>query len=688
MPFGLCEAPATFCRVMAHVLGDYIGKICLCYLDDVIIFGRTQKELLDRLDQVLQRLHEFGLKVKPSKCVLFRTEIKFLGHLVSAAGMQPLPDKVSAITDWPTPHCLRDVRAFYGHVGYYRRFIEGFATVAEPLTRLTRKGTKFFWSSEADEAFARLKTAMLEVPTLAFPCPDRPCILDTDSSDVAYGSVLSQLVDGQERPIAFFSRVMSQAQQNYCSTRRELLAVIASLQHFRHYLLNVPVILRTDHHSLKWLRTFKKPEGILARWIETLSEFEITIQHRPGRVHSNADGLSRQHCKQCWGRVPKEPWIDELQRDNKCADPLGLHALQLLPELSNDEVNDLQQEDSVLSLLRSWLELNYEPSLDELRQLPPDGRKLWSLRSSLTVVDQVLIRKSDGNSQLVVPNVLKRRLFDQAHAGPLAAHLGSDRTLAQLRDSYYWPGMSKDIQAWCNACDVCARSRGPPPRARGELVKVTAAAPMDLVAVDVLSGLPHSDDGSTCMIVAVDYMTKWAEAYAFPNDQASTCMNALYNGLFSRFGMPNQLHSDQGRNFESKLFSELTKLAGIRRTRTTPFHPRSDGQTERMNRTILAMLRATAYDNPGDWPDKLPMIMAAYRMTPHSTTGVTPNYAMLGREVRLPCSLIATPPEETQNLVPYYNIYFRDNMRAAHERVRSATNRSSKTQKIIFRCTG
>ena len=338
---------------MAHVLGDYIGKICLCYMHDVIIFGRTQKELLDRLDLVFQRLHEFGLKVKPSKCVLVRKEIKFLGHLVSAAGVQPLPDKVSAISDWPTPRCLSDVRAFYGLVGYYRRFVAGFATIAEPLTHLTRKGTKFVWSSEGDETFARLKTAMLEFPTLAFSCTDRPCILDTDSSDVAYGSVSSQLVDGQERLIAFFPRVMSPTQQNYCSTRRQHLAVISTPQHFRHYLLNVPVILRTDHHSLKWLPTFKKPEGILARWIETLSEFEITIQHRTGRVHSNADGLSRQNCKQCWGRVPKEPWVDELQRANEYADPLSLHALRLLPELSDDAVNDLQQEDSVISLLRS-----------------------------------------------------------------------------------------------------------------------------------------------------------------------------------------------------------------------------------------------------------------------------------------------------------------------------------------------
>ena len=257
MPFGLCGPPATFCRLMSIVLRDYIGVICLCYLDDVIVYAKTQRELLDRLDQIFTRLSEHGLKIKPPKCVLFRTEIQFLGHLVTASGVQPLPNKVQAIKDWPTPRCLRDVRAFYGLIGYYRRFIARFATIAEPLPRLTRKGTKFGRTEEADDVFQKLKQCMLEVPTLAFPYPDRPCILDTDSSDVAYGSVLSQIVEGQERPIAFFSRVMTSSQQNYCATRRELLAVIASLQHFRHYLLNVPVILRSDHHSLKWLKTFK-----------------------------------------------------------------------------------------------------------------------------------------------------------------------------------------------------------------------------------------------------------------------------------------------------------------------------------------------------------------------------------------------------------------------------------------------
>ena len=305
MPFGLAGAPASFCRLMSIVFKDHLWKICLSYLDDIIVYGRTFEELLDRLRTVLNRLREVGLKVKPSKCALFKRDIEFLGHLVSADGVDPVPDKLQAIRDWPTPHCLRDVRAFFGLASYYRRFDRNFASIAEPLTRLTRKHTPFKWSEQAETAFCRLKQALVEATTLAFPVPGLPCILDTDASDVAVGAVMSQVIDGVERPIAFYSRIMNSAQRNYCPTRRELLAVVAALQHFRHYLLGTHVTLRTDHHSLKWLKTFKRPEGILARWIETLAEFDYQIEHRPGRLHCNADGVSRPICKQCWGKDRK-----------------------------------------------------------------------------------------------------------------------------------------------------------------------------------------------------------------------------------------------------------------------------------------------------------------------------------------------------------------------------------------------
>jgi len=263
MPFGLSGAPGSFCRLMSIVLRDLLWVICLCYLDDIVIYARTPEELLERLRTVLDRLREVGLKAKPSKCELFRTEIKFLGHLVSADGINPMPDKLEAIRDWPVPHCLKDVRAFFGLASYYRRFVKGFATIAEPLTRLTRKMARFEWTEEAQLSFEALKKALVESTSLAFPVPQEHCILDTDASDVAVGAVLSQRIDGIERPIAFFSRVMNETQRRYCTTRRELLAVICALQHFRHYLLSTKIILRTDHHSLKWLRTFKRPEGIL-----------------------------------------------------------------------------------------------------------------------------------------------------------------------------------------------------------------------------------------------------------------------------------------------------------------------------------------------------------------------------------------------------------------------------------------
>jgi len=329
MLFGLAGAPASFCRLMSIVLRDMLWQICLCYLDDIIVFAKTPQELLDRLHQVFTRLAEVGLKVKLSKTVLLKTEIEFLGHFVTVQGVNPMPDKLQAIRDWPTPHCLRDVRAFFGLASYYRRFIRNFATIAEPLTRSTKKNnTPLKWTDDADRAFRQLKEALLDATTLAFPITGTPCILDTDASDVAVGAVLSQMSDGVKRPIAFYSRVMNTAQRNYCATRRELLAVVAALQHFRHYLLSSHIILRTDHHSLKWLKTFRRPEGIFARWIKTLAEFDYVIEHRPGRVHCNADGVSRPICKQCIDKTFTTPWIDEFERADEIIAPLGVRALQ------------------------------------------------------------------------------------------------------------------------------------------------------------------------------------------------------------------------------------------------------------------------------------------------------------------------------------------------------------------------
>jgi len=215
------------------------------------------------------------------------------------------------------------------------------------------------------------------------------------------------------------------------------------------------------------------------------------------------------------------------------------------------------------------------------------------------------------------------------------------------------------------------------------LQNISVGAPIDLVTIDILSGLPIASDGSKYLLVAVDAFTKWIEASPLPDQEAHMCMTALYNGFFSRLGLPRQLHSDQGRNFESSLVQELCGIAGVCKTRTTPFQPRSDGLTERPNRTVLQMLRATTSQHPQEWPSKIPAVLAAYRMTEHSSTHVSPNRAMLGREVLLPATLIAAPPVEIQPSVPY-NVRFQDNIREAHQWVRDALGASARTMKNYF----
>jgi len=371
-----------------------------------------------------------------------------------------------------------------------------------------------------------------------------------------------------------------------------------------------------------------------------------------------------------------------MERADAVVGPWSVHLLEIAPELTDADVAKLQDDDEVLGPVKTMLSQGYSPTLDDLRALPLEGQKLWSLRPTIILQNQVLVRRDGDAVQLVVPQSLRRQLFTHTHAGPLVAHLGFQRIVAQLRRLYYWPGMRKDIDAWCKQCEGCAISRRPPSRPHGHLRKVSAGAPMDLVAIDILSGLPAKADGYQYLLVATDYFTKWLEAIPSCDAEAQTCMRALYRALFSRFGLPRQLHSDQGSNFDSKLVAELCWIAGINKTRTTPFHPRSGGQTERANRTILQMLRASIDAQPESWPDRLRV--AAYRMTLHSVTGISPNMAIMGREVFLPASLIVQPPEEPVAVTTSFAADFRQNTRNAHASVRSATSCAAKTQKNYF----
>ena len=301
MPFGLVNAPATFERLMERVLRGIAWSECLVYLDDILVFGPDFGTTLARLEKVLDRLGEAGLKLKAKKCQLFQEEIPFLGHIVSAAGIGADPTKCQQVRDWPVSRDLHEVRSFVGLCSYYRRHIQGFTELAAPLYELATKGTEFEWTDRRHEAFGQLKNALTSAPILGFPREDGLWYLDTDASDVGTGAVLSQVQDEEERVIAYVSKSLEGSKQRYCTARKELLAVVRALKHFKCYLYGQKITVRTDNSAVSWLHRSKDPVGQPARWIEVIDTYDITFQHRPGRKHGNADALSRYPCRQCGG---------------------------------------------------------------------------------------------------------------------------------------------------------------------------------------------------------------------------------------------------------------------------------------------------------------------------------------------------------------------------------------------------
>ena len=555
MPFGLCNAPATFQRLMDTILAGIQWSHCLVYLDDIIVLGRTFKEHLRSLRAVFDQIRSANLKLKPRKCILCRQSVDFLGHIVSKEGIATDPAKTEKVMNWPVPVSKRDVQQFLGLTSYYRRFVQGYATIAKPLHQLTEKNTPFRWTAAAQDAFESLRQKLATAPILAFPDCSKPFTLDTDASDFGMGAVLSQIQeDGTERVVAYASKTLSKPERRYCVTRRELLAVVTFIEHFRPYLLGNHFTLRTDHNSLRWLQNFRHPEGQLARWLEKLQEYNFSIEHRPGRRHGNADALSRLPCTQCGrdGELSEETSGDTAV----CAAISTTHLGQWSPE----EIRTQQMQDTVVGPVLQAKEKNCRPTADLVKRQSPTSRRLFQQYNQLKVKDGQLWRIFEDDKgttswdQLVVPTSLKPEVLRELHEGAASGHLGEEKTMSRLRERFYWPGQWNDVRDWCRTCATCAARKTAAPKQRAPLQTIPAGYPLQVVAMDILGPLPESESGNSYILVVGDYFTRWMEAYPIPNQEAATVARVLVEDFFFRFSVPEQLHTDQGRQFESAKF--------------------------------------------------------------------------------------------------------------------------------------
>ena len=703
MPFGLCNAPSTFERLMEKVLAGLTWQICLVYLDDVIVYSETVLEHIDRLEVIFQKLKKAGLTLKPKKCNLFRKQVPFLGHVVSAEGVSTDPEKIKSIQDWKVPKDLTDVRSFLGLCSYYRKFVPKFSEIAKPLTRLTEKNRPFTWSSEQEEAWLELKRRLLSAPILAYPDPSTEFVLDTDASGYGIGAVLAQVQEGKERVIAYGSKSLTKEERRYCVTKRELLAVVYFLKQYRHYLYGQKFRIRTDHGALRWLTNFKDPQGQVARWLEVLGTYNFEIEHRPGLRHGNADALSRGPCRQCGmddgNGAPETCQVltREAARKQRESTPVETQNEEPTPipwvgegALSAENLVKAQREDPIISRLLAWKEAGHRPSWPEVSAEGQLLKIYWAQWESLEMRDKLMCRKlcperKKERSQILIPSKLQSVVLETLHNAVTAGHMGVRRTLAAVRNRFFWPLMRRSVEKWCAECAVCASRKNPIKKRRAPLLKYQVGMPLERVALDITGPWPVSNSGNRYTLVVSDYFTKWAEAYPIPDQEAKTVAEVFVNQFVARFGAPMLIHTDQGRNFESKLFKEMCHLLGVKKTRTTAFRPQSDGLVERLNRTVGTMITAFVSENQKTWDKDLQLLLMAYRATPHESSKITPNEMMLGRQVSMPLDIqLGLAPDMEVKEETEFVEELRERLEIAYATARENLRESAERQKRYY----
>ena len=653
MPFGLTNAPATFQRLMESCLGELHLDWCIIYLDDIIIFSKTPEEHLTRLEAVFERLAAAGLKLKPSKCELFQTSLKYLGHIVSEKGIATDPTKIEAIRNWPVPKTVTDVRSFAGFTNYYRKFIKDYAKVARPLNELIsgdnakKKRQLVQWNEKCQEAFEKLKQICMNSPVLAYADYQKPFVVHTDASTLGLGAVLSQRQeDGKERVIAYASQTLNKAEQNYDAHKLEFLTLKwAITDRFHEYLYGSTFDVFTDNNPLTYILSTAKLDAMGHRWVARLGPYNFSLFYKPGKINP-ADALSRI------------PWNEVGTNEVKAVldlseiDRTGIN----LPSLDSEDCI-LSQKSARISETRSrWVErqrqdgeiafiydLITNEQLDDYHMKPTDSEPIRSylkVQSDLLVLHGLIYRKirlknhDEDTYQFLVPKEYRNLALKLVHDS--FGHLGIDRTTAMMQARFFWPKMADEIRTYIRSCARCFRFKQTPEQE--EMVSVDATYPLQLVHMDFLQiGSKRQDKGRAIYVLVItDHFTRYAKAYVTTNQTAQTVAKTFLEQFVVHYGWPEKILTDQARDFEGKVFKRICQEALIKKLRTTPYHPQGNGQPERFNRTLLSMLGTLPVRSKKRWQHWVATLTHAYNCSRSRVTGFSPYFLMYGREPRIP----------------------------------------------------
>ena len=621
LPFGISSAPEHFQKRMSRILSGLEGV--LCQMDDVLVFGKDQSEHDQRLTAVLERIEAAGATLNPEKCEFGRSELKFLGHVVNGDGIHADPDKTSALREMAPPTNASELRRFMGMANQLGKFSPNLANLTQPLRELLSKNQAWLWGASQEQAFSSVKAELSKPTTLTLYDPAAETKISADASSYGLGAVLLQKAASKWKPVTYASRSMSETERRYAQIEKEALALTWACDKFSMYVLGKKFRLETDHKPPVPLLGSKQLDSLPPRVLRfrlRLARYDYTIEHVPGKELYTADTLSRAPVS-----APEDKELEELAElaMDACISHLPASRERL------GEYQEAQNSDALCSLVIKYCRSSWPTKNRIDKALKP----YWEARGELTLHNNLLLY----NNRVVVPASLQQEMLEKIHQG----HQGIQRCRLRARISVWWPGLSSQIDKMVQKCPYCAKYSSP--RKEPLMPSTLPAYPWQKIGTDLFAL-----DG-TMYLLAVDYFSRYPEVVKLTSTTSQSAINAL-KSLFSRHGIPEEVVSDNGPQYDSHEFTAFAKSYSFCHTTSSPHYPQSNGHAERAVQTIKKLLKGAEHPY---------LALLTYRSTPLPWCGLSPAELLMGRQIR------SNLPQLSETLTPHWP--FLEKFRASDE---------------------